>query len=74
MKILHLIQDWVFDNAVVLNFSAMEDGEDLQNRFVILRASDDKVLRKIESPYLVEVIQPDTKEYERLKVEPFDVI
>lgn len=74
MRILHLIQDWVFDNAVVLNFSAMEDGEDLQNRFVILRASDDKALRKIESPHLVEVVQPDTKEYERLKVEPFDVI
>ena len=74
MRILHLIQDWVFDNAVVLNFSAMEDGEDLQNRFVILRASDDKVLRKIESPHLVEVIQPDTKEYESLKVEPLDVI
>ncbi len=74
MKILHLIQDWVFDNAVVRNFSALEENGRLQNKFVILRAFDDKVLWKIELPHLVEVIQTDTEECERLKVEPFDVI
>lgn len=74
MKILHLIQDWVFDNTVIKNFSAMEDSGNIKNRFVILRASDDKVLRKIELPCLVEVVQADTEECERLKAEPFDVI
>ena len=74
MKILHLIQDWVFDNTVIRNFSALEANSKLQNKFVILRASDDKVLRKIELPHLVEVVQTDTEENGRLTAEPFDII
>ena len=74
MKILHLINDWVFDNAVIRNFSAMEENGKLHNKFVILRSSDDKVLRKIELPNLVEVVQTDTEECKWLRAELFDVI
>lgn len=73
MKILQLLNDWIFDNSVIKNFTTLEAGE-IQNCFVILRASDDKELRKIESPHLVEVVQIGTAEYEKLKSEEWDVV
>ena len=74
MRILHLLIDWVFDNAAIGIFSDMEKDCVLENRFVILRTSDDKVLHKIESRHKVDVIQVNTDAYEWLKKEPFDII
>ena len=73
MKILQLLNDWVFDNSVLSVFSTMTDME-VDNRYVVFRTSDDKDLRKIESPHLVEAVQIGTVEYEKLKSEEWDVV
>ena len=74
MKILHLFIDWVFDNAAISIFSDMEKDYGLENRFVVLSRTVDKVLNKIESQRKVDVIPENTEAYERLKSEKCDVI
>lgn len=61
MRILHLVDDWVFTDGPVNVFK----GFDVENRFVVLRQTDDKTLRRVKSPD-VEVVQVGTSEYKGL--------
>lgn len=74
MKILHLVHDWMFDNATIAFFLNLEKSCGLENRFVVLRRTDDKVLYKIASQYKVDVVQMDSAEYEQLRSEKRDAI
>lgn len=74
MKILHLFHDWMFDNAAIDFFHNLEKNCGLENQFVVLRRTDDKVLHKIESQCKVDVIQVNSAECELLKSEKIDVI
>ena len=70
MKILHLIDDWVFADGPINAFKTF----DVENKFVVLRYGGDKDLKKINNIGDVDVIEIGTEEYQRLIKEDWDVI
>ena len=61
MKILHLVDDWVFTDGPVEAFR----GIDVESRFVVLRGNDDKTRYKVKSCD-VEIVQIGSREYDEL--------
>ena len=61
MRILHLVDDWLFTDGTVSVFKAF----DIENKFVVLRIGDDKTRYNIKSAE-VEIIQVGTDAYNEL--------
>ena len=70
MKILHLIDDWVFADGSIEVFKTFN----VENRFIILRSNDNKKLDKIRNAQDVVIVQINTDEYENLLHEHWDVV
>lgn len=70
MKILHLIDDWVFADGAIEVFKSFN----VENKFVILRCNDSKKVEKIKNAQDVIVVQINTDEYEGLVHGDWDVV
>lgn len=70
MRVLHLMIDWIFADGPIEVFMSC----DIQNKFVILRETDDRDIRKIQLAQHVDVVKIGTAEYENLKDSKWDLI
>ena len=70
MRVLHLMTDWIFADGPIEVFLSC----DIHNKFVILRETDDKDIRKIQLAQYVDVVEIGTAEYEDIKNCKWDLI